>query len=81
MKIGEVARKAGIRASTIRFYEKTGVLPRAAGRTDKGVMQPKRSSSWQSSNSSVKQGSQSLKLSSCFMASEKTLQLQRDGDG
>ena len=29
MKIGEVARKAGVRTSTIRFYEKTGVLPRA----------------------------------------------------
>ena len=27
MKIGEVARKAGVRASAIRFYEKAGVLP------------------------------------------------------
>ena len=26
MKIGEVARKAGVRTSAIRFYEKTGVL-------------------------------------------------------
>ena len=30
MKIGEVARKAGIRTSAIRFYEKAGVLPPAA---------------------------------------------------
>jgi MerR family redox-sensitive transcriptional activator SoxR len=30
MKIGEVARKAGIRASAIRFYEKAGVLPPAS---------------------------------------------------
>ena len=29
MKIGEVARKAGVRTSAIRFYEKTGVLTRA----------------------------------------------------
>ena len=29
MKIGEVARKAGVRTSAIRFYEKTGVLPPA----------------------------------------------------
>lgn len=27
MKIGEVARKAGVRTSAIRFYEKAGVLP------------------------------------------------------
>ena len=32
MKIGEVARKAGVRTSAIRFYEKTGVLPRAVRR-------------------------------------------------
>ena len=30
MKIGEVARKAGIRTSAIRFYEKAGVLPPAS---------------------------------------------------
>ena len=30
MKIGEVARKAGVRTSAIRFYEKAGVLPPAA---------------------------------------------------
>ena len=29
MKIGEVAKKAGIRPSAIRFYERAGVLPRA----------------------------------------------------
>jgi MerR family redox-sensitive transcriptional activator SoxR len=30
MKIGEVARKAGIRPSAIRFYERVGVLPPAS---------------------------------------------------
>jgi MerR family redox-sensitive transcriptional activator SoxR len=30
MRIGEVARKAGIRPSAIRFYERVGVLPRAS---------------------------------------------------
>src|SRR5499425_3698135 len=30
MRIGEVARKAGVRTSAIRFYEKVGVLPPAA---------------------------------------------------
>ncbi len=30
MKIGEVARKAGIAPSAIRFYEKIGLLPRAS---------------------------------------------------
>ena len=30
MKIGEIARRAGIRASAIRFYEKAGVLPPAS---------------------------------------------------
>jgi MerR family redox-sensitive transcriptional activator SoxR len=30
MRIGEIARKAGVRASAIRFYEKAGVLPPAA---------------------------------------------------
>ncbi len=30
MKIGEVARKAGVRPSAIRFYERAGILPRAA---------------------------------------------------
>ena len=29
MKIGEVARNAGVRTSTIRFYERAGVLPPA----------------------------------------------------
>ena len=35
MTIGEVARSAGVRASAIRFYERSGVLPpasRASGR-------------------------------------------------
>ncbi len=35
MSIGEVARKAGLRASAIRYYEKLGLLPkppRAGGR-------------------------------------------------
>jgi len=30
MKIGEVARKAGVRTSAIRFYEGAGVLPPAS---------------------------------------------------
>jgi MerR family transcriptional regulator, redox-sensitive transcriptional activator SoxR len=30
MKIGEVARKAGVAPSAIRFYEKVGILPRAS---------------------------------------------------
>jgi MerR family transcriptional regulator, redox-sensitive transcriptional activator SoxR len=30
MKIGEVARKAGVRTSAIRFYERIGVLPPAS---------------------------------------------------
>ena len=30
MRIGEVARKAGVRTSAIRFYEKAGVLPPAS---------------------------------------------------
>jgi MerR family transcriptional regulator, redox-sensitive transcriptional activator SoxR len=30
MKIGEVARKAGVRPSAIRFYERAGILPRAS---------------------------------------------------
>jgi MerR family redox-sensitive transcriptional activator SoxR len=30
MTIGEVARRAGLRASAIRFYEKAGLLPKAA---------------------------------------------------
>jgi len=30
MKIGEIARRAGIRTSAIRFYEKAGVLPPAS---------------------------------------------------
>ena len=29
MKIGEIARQAGVRTSAIRFYEKAGVLPPA----------------------------------------------------
>jgi len=30
MTIGEVARKSGFRSSTIRYYEKIGLLPKAA---------------------------------------------------
>ena len=30
MKISELASKAGIRSSAIRFYEKAGILPRAS---------------------------------------------------
>jgi len=30
MKIGEVARKAGIAPSAIRFYERIGLLPRVS---------------------------------------------------
>src|SRR4051812_11624939 len=33
MTIGEVARRAGIRASAIRFYEKAGLLPAAPRRS------------------------------------------------
>ncbi|MBE1299260.1 MAG: MerR family transcriptional regulator [Alteromonadaceae bacterium] len=29
MRIGELAEKAGVRASTIRFYEKSGLMPKA----------------------------------------------------
>ena len=30
MKIGALARRAGVRPSAIRFYEKVGILPRAS---------------------------------------------------
>ncbi len=30
MTIGEVAKRAGLRASAIRYYEKAGLIPRAA---------------------------------------------------
>ena len=30
MKIGEIARRAGVRTSAIRFYERAGVLPPAS---------------------------------------------------
>ena len=33
MTIGEVARRAGVRASAIRFYEKAGLLPAPARRS------------------------------------------------
>ena len=35
MKIGEIARKAGVTTSRIRFYEKRGIIPPAA-RDDNG---------------------------------------------
>ncbi|MBF8189464.1 MerR family transcriptional regulator [Nonomuraea sp. K274] len=35
MKIGEVAREAGVSVDTVRFYERRGVLP-AAGRRPSG---------------------------------------------
>ena len=35
MKIGEVARRAGVTVDTIRFYERVGVLPEPA-RTESG---------------------------------------------
>ena len=44
MKIGEVAKQAGLAASAIRYYEKAGLLPRP-GRTsgrrqyDQGVLE------------------------------------------
>lgn len=37
MTIGEVARRADLRASTIRFYEDKGLLPQAARRSGKRV--------------------------------------------
>jgi len=80
MKIGEVARKAGIRTSAIRFYEKAGVLPPAADKMGNDILHPTRSYSWPSSNSPERQASQSQRSSYCFMASGKALQLQRDGD-
>jgi MerR family redox-sensitive transcriptional activator SoxR len=30
MRIGELAREAGVRTSAIRFYERAGILPRAS---------------------------------------------------
>ena len=30
MSIGEVARKMGLRSSAIRYYEKLGLIPKAA---------------------------------------------------
>ena len=33
MKISELARKAGIHSSAVRFYEKAGILPRASRRS------------------------------------------------
>ncbi len=44
MTIGEVARRTGMRASAIRYYEKVGVLPKPARvsgqrRYDEGVLQ------------------------------------------
>jgi DNA-binding transcriptional MerR regulator len=30
LTIGEVARRASIRTSTVRYYEKRGIIPRAA---------------------------------------------------
>jgi DNA-binding transcriptional MerR regulator len=35
MKIGEVAKRAGVTVDTVRFYERSGVLP-PAPRTDSG---------------------------------------------
>jgi DNA-binding transcriptional MerR regulator len=35
MRIGEVARQAGVTVDTVRFYERVGVLP-AAARTESG---------------------------------------------
>ena len=40
MKIGAVAKNAGIRPSAIRFYERVGVLPQASR---KGGQRPQRS--------------------------------------
>lgn len=49
MKIGEVARRAGLRTSAIRYHEESGLLPlpeRTAGRRayDESVLDP----SWSS---------------------------------
>jgi|SRR5215470_7053407 len=78
MKIGEVARKAGVRTSAIRFYEKES-FPRLLDKTDKGVMQLAQSASSPSLNSPERQGSQSLKSSYCFTVSARTLRLGTTG--
>jgi DNA-binding transcriptional MerR regulator len=36
MKIGEVAREAGVSVDTVRFYERRGILPPAAERRPSG---------------------------------------------
>ena len=36
MKIGELARKAGLNAQTIRYYEREGILPEPRRRYDSG---------------------------------------------
>jgi MerR family redox-sensitive transcriptional activator SoxR len=42
MRISELARKAGIRASAIRFYERAGVLPRASRQNGQRDFTPER---------------------------------------
>ena len=39
MNIGEAARRAGVTAKTIRYYESIGLIP-AAGRTASWVLAP-----------------------------------------
>jgi len=36
MKIGELAKTAGLTAQTIRYYEREGILPEARLRDDSG---------------------------------------------
>jgi MerR family redox-sensitive transcriptional activator SoxR len=40
MSIGEVARRAGVRTSAIRYYESEGLIPRAGRRSGRRVYDP-----------------------------------------
>jgi hypothetical protein len=81
MKIGEIARKAGVRASAIRFYERAGVLPPASRQNGQRHFAAEAELQLAELNSPERQGSQSLKSSCCFTASGAVPQHRRDGDG